>query len=729
VVILCAESVFPQQWKDAQNIFSGSPIDQMNPRASLPTQQPAINTLKGVGPRTLEQLQKLGITNVQDLLFHLPFRYQDRTRITAIGALREGKDVLVEGKVVIADIARGRRSSLLCRIEDGTGFVSLRFYYFSHAQKNNLRNGVKIRCFGEVRRGATGYELYHPEYRIIDDHAPAKLEQTLTPVYATTDGLSQKKLRSLIAQALTDQSVTKNLRSLLPTSSSPNQWLGDIATIIKFLHTPPANLSDSDIALLEQQCHPAQRHLAFEELVAHHVSLLHLRKNIQKNKAPILGSNENLDDRFFKSLGFQLTRAQKRVAAEIATDLTSGKPMLRLIQGDVGSGKTVVAAIAVLHAIAADFQAAIMVPTEILAQQHMASFQQWLKPLGIVPVCLTGKQTASLKREHLEHIASGRASVIIGTHALFQKDVLFHRLGLCVIDEQHRFGVHQRLSLHNKGTTTDQLPHQLIMTATPIPRTLAMCAYADLDVSIIDELPPGRTPVETIVISDQRRQELIDRIHHACQAGKQAYWVCTLIEESEVLQCQAAEVTATELSTQLPDLAIGLIHGRLSSQIKTGLMEKFKAGEIQLLVATTVIEVGVDVANASLMVIENPERLGLAQLHQLRGRVGRGTEQSYCLLMFKAPLSNHAKQRLAIMRDSSDGFVIAEKDLELRGPGEFLGKRQTGIMQFKIANYGRDQVLFPQARQCAEQIVRQNHSLIPPLLNRWLGVNQQYVQV
>ena len=692
-------------------------------------QQIPIKKFKGAGPRTIERFQKLGINNAQDLLFHLPFRYQNRTQITPIGALREGTDVLVEGCIVVADLVRGRRRSLLCRIEDGTGFVSLRFFYFTTAQKNSLRRGEKIRCFGEVRRGATGYELYHPEYTLIPEGSYAELEQTLTPVYPKTEGVTQKKIRDFISQALIFCKECDGLPNLLPNHQPAKILQNDTYVALHFLHAPPAHIPESEIALLEQKIHPAQRQLAFEELVAHHLSLLYLRKKIQKNTAPAFITKGSLKKLFLNNLGFLPTNAQTKVSHEIATDLSKNKPMLRLIQGDVGSGKTIVAALAALQCIESGYQAALMVPTEILAQQHFKNFVAWFEPLGISVACLTGKQTQKQKRETLEVVKNGGANIIIGTHALFQKDVIFNCLGLSIIDEQHRFGVHQRLSLHKKGIVKGIVPHQLIMTATPIPRTLAMCAYADLDCSVIDELPPGRTPVETIVISNQRRQSIIDRIHSACKEGKQAYWVCTLIEESEALQCQAAEVTAEELSTSLPDISIGLIHGRLSGTKKTDLMTQFQQGQIDLLVATTVIEVGVDVANASLMIIENPERLGLSQLHQLRGRVGRGQEKSFCVLMYQSPLSNQVKQRLSIMRDSSDGFVVAEKDLELRGPGEVLGTRQTGLMQFKIADYERDQTMLPDARNCAEIILSLHPDNILPLTERWLGANQQYGQV
>lgn len=700
----------------------------MNPRLSL--HQINVNQLNGVGTRSAERLSKLGVETLQDLLFHLPSRYQDRTRITPIGAMVEGTQVLIEADILTCDVVPGRRRSLLCRVEDNTGITSLRFYYFSNTQRNNLQRGRRIRCFGDVRRGHSGLELYHPEYVLDHNGQLEPMEGSLTPIYPTTEGLSQNKLRQLIDQVFEQLSTGEALPELLPSNVSTPGEFGDITETLCFLHNPPANsVNHQALQQLAQHRHPAQLRLAMEELVAHQLSLLDLRESIRQKKAPPLSSNQTLSQQFLASLPFPLTAAQQRVICEINQDLSQTSPMLRLIQGDVGSGKTLVAAMAALTTVESGFQIAIMAPTEILAEQHFNNFQLWMQPLGVEVAWLTGKQNAATRRQQSDAINTGQASIIVGTHALFQKDIHFQRLALIIIDEQHRFGVHQRLALLEKANSEAGVAHQLIMTATPIPRTLAMCAYADLDSSIIDELPPGRTPVETIVIAANRRERVMQRVHDACQQGRQAYWVCTLIEESEALQCQAAEVTAAQLSEQLPDLNIGLIHGRLKATEKAAIMSQFKAGEIHLLVATTVIEVGVDVPNASLMIIENPERLGLSQLHQLRGRVGRGAEQSFCVLMYNTPLSNQGRERLNIMRESSDGFVIAEKDLEMRGPGEVLGTRQTGIMNFKIADFELSSELLPQTQACAQQILQHNPNRIKPLIQRWLGSSQRYGNV
>lgn len=700
----------------------------MNPGLYL--HQINVGQLNGVGKRSAERLSKLGIETLQDLLFHLPSRYQDRTRITPIGAMIEGTQVLIEGNVLACDVVPGRRRSLLCRVEDNTGITSLRFYYFSNSQRNNLQRGRRIRCFGDVRRGRSGLELYHPEYVLDRNGQLEPMEGSLTPIYPTTEGLSQNKLRQLIEQAFEQLPVGEALPELLPSDVRTPGKYGDITETLCFLHKPPANgVNHQALQQLAERRHPAQLRLAMEELVAHQLSLLDLRESIRQKKAPQLSNDQTLSQQFLESLPFSLTAAQQRVSSEINQDLGQTSPMLRLIQGDVGSGKTLVAAMAALTAVESGFQVAIMAPTEILAEQHYNNFQLWMQPLGVEVAWLTGKQNAAARRQQANATSTGQASIIVGTHALFQKDVNFHRLALIIIDEQHRFGVHQRLALLEKANSEAGVAHQLIMTATPIPRTLAMCAYADLDSSIIDELPPGRTPVETIAIAADRRERVMQRVHDACQQGRQAYWVCTLIEESEALQCQAAEVTAAQLSGQLPDLNIGLIHGRLKAAEKAAIMSQFKAGQIHLLVATTVIEVGVDVPNASLMIIENPERLGLSQLHQLRGRVGRGAEQSFCVLMYNTPLSNQGRERLNIMRESSDGFVIAEKDLEMRGPGEVLGTRQTGIMDFKIADFELSSELLPQTQACAQQILQHNPGSIKPLIQRWLGSSQRYGNV
>ena len=682
-----------------------------------------VTSLKGAGAALADKLARIGIQTVQDLLFHLPLRYQDRTRITPMGNLRTGMDAVIQGTVVAVNIVTGRRRSLLCRIQDGTGSISLRFYHFSGARLNTMKRGVVMRCFGEPRRGTSGLEMYHPEYRIVPDNQTASVEDTLTPVYPGTEGLPQPRLRALCSQALEFIRQADALQEWLPVTlhGACHQWT--LVEAIRYLHNPPP---DADIKTLLEGRHPAQQRLAFEELLAHHLSLQKIRHRIRRQERHPMPARQKLTTQFLEQLPFELTGAQRRVAGEISQDLSQSAPMLRLMQGEVGSGKTIVAALAALQAAENDFQAALMAPTEILAEQHYANFSQWLRPLGITPAWLTGKTKGKKREQQLELIRTGEAAVVIGTHALFQGDVIFNRLGLVIIDEQHRFGVHQRLALKEKAHRIP--PHQLIMTATPIPRTLAMSVYADLDSSVIDELPPGRTPVNTIVISDDRRDQIIERVHNACQAGRQTYWVCTLIEESEALQCQAAEVTAEQLRELLPGLSIGLIHGRMKAAEKVETMAAFKEGHLHLLVATTVIEVGVDVPNASLMIIENPERLGLAQLHQLRGRVGRGNIASHCVLMYHGPLSQQGKERLQVMRDFTDGFVIAEKDLELRGPGEVLGTRQTGMINFRIADLRRDAKLLNSVKQAASLLVTEHPDSIEPLIRRWLPQGDHYAE-
>ena len=676
----------------------------------------AITQLQGVGARLSARLAKLGIHSVQDMLFHLPLRYQDRTRLTPVGAVQANMNVVIEGEIRASDIVYGRRRSLVCRLQDNTGSITLRFFHFSSAQRQNLKAGNRLRCFGEARRGSSGIELYHPEYQFLDSAAPPPLAQHLTPVYPTSEGLTQQCLRKLADQALRLVNSAR-LRELLPASTATAPAIS-LEEALRFLHHPPQG---TPVDLLARREHPAQQRLALEELLAHRLGLLQLRARNRSKSAPALAPAAELQQQLLRQLPFQLTAAQQRVAGEIAADLQQPHPMLRLIQGDVGSGKTLVAALAALQATANGYQAAIMAPTEILAEQHRNSFEQWLAPLGIKTAWLTGRLKGQAREAQLEMIGDGAAPVVIGTHALFQQDVAFHNLGLAIIDEQHRFGVHQRMALKNKRHGGDYTPHQLIMTATPIPRTLAMSAYADLDCSVIDELPPGRTPVNTVVISNQRRQEIIRRVHHACSQGQQVYWVCTLIEESDLLEAQAAEAIANELHLALPGLAIGLVHGRLKPSEKEQAMSAFKAGDAQLLVATTVIEVGVDVPNATLMVIENPERLGLAQLHQLRGRVGRGAKESHCVLLYGTPLSRQASERLKIMRQTSDGFVIAEKDLELRGPGEVLGTRQTGELQLRIADLQRDGHLLALVKNTADKLLQDHPQNVPLLINRWLG--------
>ncbi|WP_447017723.1 ATP-dependent DNA helicase RecG [Shewanella algae] len=683
----------------------------------------AITELKGVAAKMAEKLHKLGINTVQDLLFHLPLRYEDRTRIYPIASLTPGSYGTIEAEIQSSQIINGRKRMLICNVRDDSGTMTLRFFNFSAAQRNAMQQGLTIRAYGEVRRGNHQAEIIHPDYKILKGDEPPNLSETLTPIYPTTEGLKQASWMKLTEQAL-NLLQENGLQELLPEALRPNQQ--SLAQAVRTLHRPPA---DVDIYRLEQGQHPAQQRLVQEELLAHNLSMLKLRERSNHDKAVPLPATGALLNPFLAALPFKPTGAQQRVVADIGRDIEKPQPMMRLVQGDVGSGKTLVAAMAALQAIENGYQVAMMAPTELLAEQHAINFSQWLEPLGLKVGWLAGKLKGKARAQSLEDIASGSAHMVIGTHAIFQEQVQFHKLALIIIDEQHRFGVHQRLGLREKGISQGFHPHQLIMTATPIPRTLAMTAYADLDTSIIDELPPGRTPVTTVAISDSRRQEVIDRVRQAAlNDGRQAYWVCTLIEESEVLECQAAEDTCEELRAALPELSIGLVHGRMKSAEKQQVMDSFKRGDLKLLVATTVIEVGVDVPNASLMIIENPERLGLAQLHQLRGRVGRGAVASHCVLLYKAPLSHTATKRLGVLRQSNDGFVIAQKDLEIRGPGEVLGTRQTGIADMKVADLVRDQALIPHIQKLARHVMSQAPENVDAIIQRWLGDRQQYVQ-
>lgn len=680
-----------------------------------------ITDLKGVGPKMAERLVKLGIYTVQDMLFHLPHRYEDRTRIYAINQLQLHSHVSIEATIETSQITFGKRRMLVCQVNDGTGRLTLRFFNFSAAQKNALSAGKVIRCFGEVRRSRNGLEMTHPEYSLSDSLSEQPSTTTLTPVYPITEGLKQLSIR-----ALSDQAISLlekyTVEELLPPEYQLSQL--SLTEALLTLHRPP---NDVDLIALEQGLHPAQQRLVFEELLAQNLSLLKLRQQGQTVKAVALKPNNPLEPQFLAKLAFAPTNAQSRVVAEIKNDLQEPYPMMRLVQGDVGSGKTLVAALSALTAISKGYQVALMAPTEILSEQHGINFTQWFEELGINVAWLGGKTKGKERVATLEKIASGKAQMIVGTHALFQQDVIFNNLVLIIIDEQHRFGVHQRLSLREKGRFGDCYPHQLVMTATPIPRTLAMTAYADLETSVIDELPPGRTPITTVAIADTRREEIIARVKMACtEQSRQVYWVCTLIDESEVLQCQAAEDTATQLTAALPELSVGLVHGRMKAAEKKAIMDDFKAGKINVLVATTVIEVGVDVPNASLIIIENPERLGLAQLHQLRGRVGRGATASHCVLLYNAPLSVTAKKRLGVLRDSNDGFVIAERDLEIRGPGEVLGTKQTGLAEFKIADLTRDKQTINQVRPIAIKILTEYPSLTDKLIQRWLAGKSDY---
>ena len=680
-----------------------------------------LTSLSGVGASQADKLAKLGLETIQDLLLHLPLRYEDRTRLYAINDLLPGLFATIEGEVLRSDISFGRRRMLTCQISDGTGMVTLRFFNFNAAMKNSLATGRRVTAYGEIKRGTIGAEIIHPEYRIQGQNSEVVLQESLTPVYPTTEGIRQATLRKLTDQAL-ELLDTVPIAELLPEELSRS--LISLPQALHLLHRPPPDIQLAD---LEKGHHPAQRRLIMEELLAHNLSMLAVRAGTQSYKAMPLHHDDRLKKQFLASLPFSPTGAQERVVTEIEQDLAKSYPMMRLVQGDVGSGKTLVAALAALCAIAQGQQVGLMAPTELLAEQHANNFRQWFEPLGIQVGWLAGKQKGKARQAQQDAIASGQVSMVVGTHAIFQEQVLFSSLSLVIIDEQHRFGVHQRLALWEKGLQQGFHPHQLIMTATPIPRTLAMTAYADLDTSVIDELPPGRTPVTTVAIPDTRRSDIISRVKSACeQENRQAYWVCTLIEESEMLEAQAAEATWEGLKEALPALNIGLVHGRMKAQEKQAVMQAFKKGEVQLLVATTVIEVGVDVPNASLMIIENPERLGLAQLHQLRGRVGRGAVASHCVLLYKTPLSKTAQKRLQVLRDSNDGFVIAQQDLEIRGPGELLGTRQTGSAEFKVADLLRDQAMIPDVQRIARYLQQQFPDHAKALIERWLPERVRY---
>ncbi|HEX7342463.1 MAG TPA: ATP-dependent DNA helicase RecG [Rhodanobacteraceae bacterium] len=680
-----------------------------------------VTTLKGVGPALASALARLGLEQVRDIWFHLPLRYEDRTHIVPIADLVPGSHVQVEGTVAAVETGFRYRPQLRVALVDASGgTLMLRFFHFHRGQAESMQPGSCLRCFGEVRGGQQGFEMVHPEYRRVLPGAP--VEQSLTPVYPATEGLGQKRLARVVGLALECLPDDCELE-LVPEALRAPLGLGSLRAALLSVHRPPAH---ADALQLLSGEHPALARLAFEELLAQHLGLRQLRQRVRQHRAPVLSGNGSLREPFRTRLPFRLTGAQQRVAGEIAVDMRAARPMLRLVQGDVGSGKTVVAALAALTAVEAGHQVALMAPTELLAEQHVRNFRAWMEPLGVNVAWLAGKVQGRARKTALAALA-GDAGIVIGTHALMQSGVEFARLGLVIIDEQHRFGVHQRLALRNKGKHDDCVPHQLVLTATPIPRTLAMSAYADLDVSSIDELPPGRTPVTTVALADARRGEVIERIRVACAGRRQAYWVCTLIEESEQLEAQAAEVAHAELAAALPDLRVGLVHGRMKPKEKQSVMDAFLRGDTAVLVATTVIEVGVDVPNASLMVIENAERLGLAQLHQLRGRVGRGSVASSCVLMYRQPLSPLARQRLEVMRETSDGFRIAEKDLELRGPGEVLGTRQTGQLEFRVADLARDAHLLPDVQRVGAVMLEQYPELAERLVARWVGAAARYV--
>ncbi|HEA3246074.1 ATP-dependent DNA helicase RecG [Pasteurella multocida] len=683
-----------------------------------------LTTLSGVGAAISDKLGRIGIHNLQDLLFHLPIRYEDRTRITPIHDLRPDAYATIEGVVQTCEVQFGKRPILNVSLSDGTSKIMLRFFNFNAGMKNSLQPGARVKAFGEVKRGRFMAEIHHPEYQIIRDNAPLILEETLTPIYSTTEGLKQNSLRKLTDQAL---AVLENIQiaEILPNEFNPHPF--SLKEAIRFWHRPPPDVS---LEALEKGTHPAQQRLIFEELLAHNLAMQKVRIGTQQFSAYPLSYQTDLKQRFLAQLPFTPTDAQVRVTQEIEQDLTHPFPMMRLVQGDVGSGKTLVAALSALLAIDNGKQVALMAPTEILAEQHATNFRRWLAPLGIEVGWLAGKVKGKARQTELENIRTGQVQMVVGTHALFQEEVAFADLALVIVDEQHRFGVHQRLMLREKGKQANSYPHQLIMTATPIPRTLAMTVYADLDTSIIDELPPGRTPITTVAISEERRAEVIARVNHACVNEKrQAYWVCTLIDESEVLETQAAEAIAEDLRKILPHLRIGLVHGRMKPAEKQDIMQAFKQAEIDLLVATTVIEVGVDVPNASLMIIENAERLGLSQLHQLRGRVGRGTTASFCVLMYKPPLGKISQKRLQVLRDTQDGFVISEKDLEIRGPGEVLGTKQTGMAEFKVANLMRDRKMIPTVQYYARRLIVEQPEVATKLIQRWINQREIYTHV
>ncbi|MDG4811543.1 ATP-dependent DNA helicase RecG [Hydrogenovibrio sp. 3SP14C1] len=681
-----------------------------------------LTTLKGVGDKQVEKLNRLGLFHVQDLLFHLPLRYQDKTKLTPISQLFIGQEALIEGEIIGQHMTQSRNSSLIVKLVDGSNRpISCRFFHFHYRQAQQFKRGLKLRAYGEVRSGPNGLEIVHPTYQLFSPENPPPLENTLTPIYPITEGLGQTTLLKLMQQTLL---LLKQypLEEALPQTLLEEMNIPPINQSLRTLHEPQP---EDDLSQIQRFEHPAQRRLIFEELITHQLSLQLLRQHDKQRMAPKVPISETVSH-LLKSLPFKLTGAQNRVLNEIQQDFSQPHPMQRLVQGDVGSGKTIIAALAALQVADAGYQVAIMAPTEILAEQHKNHFLEWLEPLNISVAWLNGQMKAAEKRDMLQKTASGKAKVIIGTHALFQDSVTLHHLGLVIIDEQHRFGVHQRLALHDKGMQNESHPHQLIMTATPIPRTLAMTAYGDLDLSIIDELPPGRQPIETAVLNNSKRFDVMTHLYAQCKQGVQAYWVCPLIEESELLHAQAAEVTAQQFMDHWPDLRVGLIHGRLKADEKTERMRAFKNHDLDLLVATTVIEVGVNVPNASLMIIENAERLGLAQLHQLRGRVGRGSKKSHCVLLYQAPLGETSKARLNIMRESNDGFKIAEEDLKIRGPGEILGTRQTGGLHFRIADLKRDQEMIPVIKHCAETLAKEHPEVADALNERWVGEKMDY---
>jgi ATP-dependent DNA helicase RecG len=657
---------------------------------------------------TLGKFAKLGLHSRLDLVLHLPLRYEDETALRRVIDLVPGATAQVEGRIIHAEIVFRPRRSLICQLEDDSGILHLRFLNFYPSQQKQLAVGHTLRALGEARMGYYGMEMVHPKCRSAGAATP--LKKALTPVYPTTAGLPQATLSKHIQAALDEL----DLPDTLPQALLERLHLSPFAESVKLLHNPPPDVGEEALA---RRAHPAWLRIKFDELLAQQLSMrVHYQKRRSRN-APQLVSNDRLARQLLESLPFTLTSAQQKVLAEISRDLAQPHPMQRLLQGDVGSGKTVVAALAALQAIENGYQAALMSPTEILAEQHYLKLRDWLAPLGITPAWLSGSMGKAARAAAASSIASGETQLAIGTHALFQDAVEFAKLGLVVVDEQHKFGVQQRLALRGKGLA----PHQLMMSATPIPRTLAMSYYADLDVSLIDELPPGRTPVITKLVTDARRREVFERVRQACMEGRQAYWVCPLIDESEALDLQTAIETHRALCATFPELAVGLVHGKLAATDKAAVIAAFKAGQIQLLVATTVIEVGVDVPNASLMVIEHAERMGLAQLHQLRGRVGRGAAQSMCILLYQQPMSELARARLKIIFENTDGFEIAQQDLRLRGPGELLGARQSGMPLLRFADVSQDAALLDSARDIADEMLRDFPAAAHAHLQRWMA--------
>lgn len=686
-----------------------------------------LTSLKGAGPKVTEKLSRLGIHDTADLLFHFPSAYQDRSNVVSLHAVQPGTTVTVQGQIELVSVVFSGRRNLVVRISDGTGFLDLRFFHFSNAQKARLQKGTTLRCFGSVRKGRNTFEMVHPEYQYVSDNAkPVELKH-LTPVYPLTEGVNQGLLRRLTEQAIERLGYEGYpVADILPSSYIERYNYPPLKQALAQIHRPEL---DSDVSTLLAGQHPAKERLVFEELLAHHLALRLKRHAHKRFNTFVMKKDRSSINQVISQLEFTLTSGQVQAIEDIITDLSSGAPMGRLIQGDVGCGKTLVAALAAAHVVANAYQVALMAPTEILAEQLYAGLNQILQPNSTNITLLTGSTKAREKRDILAALENGNINILIGTHALFQDDIRFKELGLVIIDEQHRFGVHQRLSLKNKGVQGNKVPHQLIMTATPIPRTLTMTFYADLDCSVIKDMPAGRKPIDTLVMPEGRRHELINKISGFVENGQQVFWVCPLIEESDILQCQAAEDTFAMLNQLLPTCRIGLVHGRLSPREKETVMDAFRANELNVLVATTVIEVGVNVPNATLMVIENAERMGLSQLHQLRGRVGRGSEQGSCVLMYRAPLSRNAQQRLAVMRETNDGFRIAEKDLEIRGPGDLLGTRQTGELLFKIADLQKHQYLLPRVQKSAVELEQKRPELVSPLIQRWCANAIQYGQV